>query len=155
MRRTNYGTLVNDNEINDNEIALNYIVDIARTMGMKVSDDTAISVKFCANLIKKVKESKLLPCEDAISRQAVLNIVRGCNNALKEPRVFDCHNAGVKFEQYITDLPPVNPQPKTIQEKQAESEKYQKAFDDGYKNGYAQARFDYEQEPKMESEDKR
>lgn len=39
-------------------------------------------------------------------------------------------------------------EPKTIQEKQAESEKYDKAFDDGYKNGYAQARFDYEQEPK-------
>jgi hypothetical protein len=35
----------------------------------------------------------------------------------------------------------------TIQDKQAESEKYQKAFDDGYANGYAQARFDYEQEP--------
>ena len=38
-------------------------------------------------------------------------------------------------------------QPKTIQEKQAESEKYQKAFDDGYENGYAQARFDYGQQP--------
>ena len=36
--------------------------------------------------------------------------------------------------------------PKAIQEKQAESEKYDKAFDDGYRNGYAQARFDYEQE---------
>lgn len=34
----------------------------------------------------------------------------------------------------------------TVQDKQAESEKYQKAFDDGYANGYAQARFDYEQE---------
>lgn len=37
--------------------------------------------------------------------------------------------------------------PKTIQEIQAESEKYQKAFEDGYEQGYAQARFDYEQEP--------
>lgn len=36
--------------------------------------------------------------------------------------------------------------PKTIQEIQAESEKYQKAFEDGYGQGYAQARFDYEQE---------
>lgn len=41
----------------------------------------------------------------------------------------------------------VEQEPKTIQEKQAESEKYEKAFDDGYENGYAQARFDYEQEP--------
>ena len=31
----------------------------------------------------------------------------------------------------------------TVQEKQAESEKYQKAYDDGYDNGYAQAKFDY------------
>ena len=38
-------------------------------------------------------------------------------------------------------------EPKTIQEIQAESEKYQKAFEDGYEQGYAQARFDYEQEP--------
>ena len=37
--------------------------------------------------------------------------------------------------------------PKTMQEKQAESEKYEKAFDDGYENGYAQARFDYGQQP--------
>ena len=37
--------------------------------------------------------------------------------------------------------------PKTIQEIQAESEKYQKAFEDGYEQGYAQAKFDYEQEP--------
>lgn len=37
--------------------------------------------------------------------------------------------------------------PKTMQEKQAESEKYEKAFDDGYENGYAQARFDYDQQP--------
>ena len=38
----------------------------------------------------------------------------------------------------------VEQEPKTIQEKQAESEKYEKAFDDGYKNGYTHARFDYE-----------
>ncbi len=47
----------------------------------------------------------------------------------------------------------------TVQDKQAESEKYQKAYDDGYDDGYAQARFDYEQEPcddaiSRESEDK-
>lgn len=41
---------------------------------------------------------------------------------------------------------------KSIQEKQAESERYQKAFDDGYANGYSQARFDYE--PKTDTLDK-
>lgn len=53
------------------------------------------------------------------------------------------------IQAYIDVAPSVNPQkPKTIQEKQAEAEKYQKAFEDGYEKGYAQARFDYEQEPK-------
>ena len=36
----------------------------------------------------------------------------------------------------------------TIQERQAESDKFDAAFQDGYNNGYAQGRFDYEQEPK-------
>ena len=54
------------------------------------------------------------PCEDTISRQAVINLIRRCNSALEEPRVFDCHNAGVKFEQYVTELQSVKPQePKT------------------------------------------
>ena len=35
----------------------------------------------------------------------------------------------------------------SIQERQAESDKFDAAFQDGYNNGYAQARFDYEQEP--------
>lgn len=52
---------------------------------------------------------------------------------------------GEKMREAIKAL---EQEPKTIQEKQAESEKYDKAFDDGYEHGYAQARFDYEQEPK-------
>lgn len=43
-----------------------------------------------------------------------------------------------------TNIKPLENQPKTIQEKQADSEKYQKAYDDGYDDGYAQARFDFE-----------
>lgn len=35
----------------------------------------------------------------------------------------------------------------TTQELQAESDKFDAAFQDGYNNGYAQAKFDYEQEP--------
>ena len=52
------------------------------------------------------------PCGDSVSRQAVINLVRGCNSALEEPRIFNCHNAGVKFEQYITELPSVQPKAK-------------------------------------------
>ena len=36
----------------------------------------------------------------------------------------------------------------TTQERQAESDKFDAAFQDGYDTGYAQARFDYEQEPR-------
>lgn len=35
----------------------------------------------------------------------------------------------------------------TIQERQAESDKFDAAYQDGYNCGYAQARFDYEQDP--------
>lgn len=76
-----------------------------------------------------------LVVEDCISRQAVLDIAKSSkSNWIDNSVLFKKVNA----------LPPVTPKPKTIQEKQAESEKYQKAFDDGYANGYAQARFDYE-----------
>lgn len=56
------------------------------------------------------------------------------------------------YKEYLTDeaidmaIQALLQEP-TVQDKQAESEKYQKAFDDGYENGYAQARFDYEQKP--------
>ena len=46
---------------------------------------------------------------DCISRQAVINLIRGCNSALEEPRIFDTHNSGTIFEHYITELPSVNP----------------------------------------------
>ncbi len=54
--------------------------------------------------------------------------------------------AGIS-EAYQIAFKALEQEPKTIQEIQAESEKYQKAFEDGYEQGYAQARFDYEQEP--------
>ena len=96
-------------------------------------------------------------CGDVINRQAD-NLCSSCTNigcefqsgivrtkcAFYMPPHIEPDNCG----NYVV-MQPINPQePKTIQEKQAESEKYQKAFDDGYENGYAQARFDYEQEPK-------
>lgn len=60
-----------------------------------------------------IKALEKEPCEDAISRQAVINLTKGCNNALVEPRIFDSHNSGTIFKHYITELPPVNPQSKT------------------------------------------
>lgn len=48
--------------------------------------------------------------DDLISRQAVINLIRRCNSALEEPRIFNSHNSGNLFECYITELPSVNPQ---------------------------------------------
>lgn len=59
----------------------------------------------------------------------------------------DTINMQLDFEMLGIILEALEQEPKTIQEIQAESEKYQKAFEDGYEQGYAQARFDYEQEP--------
>ena len=84
-------------------------------------------------------------CEDCVSRKEV--------EKLKKYRLsYDTNTTVPKTDIFvkiadIKELPSVTPQPKTIQEKQAESEKYEKAFDEGYENGYAQARFDYEQQP--------
>ena len=97
------------------------------------------------------------PCNDAISRQAVMEIFEYFMDYWKEHAI-DVEPHEIKdalIEQYeftakqLSELPSVNIT-KTIQEKQAESEKYQKAFEDGYENGYAQARFDYEQEDVIE-----
>lgn len=124
-----------------------------------------------ANLLEELEQESF---EDAISRQAVLDIAKSSRS--------NWIDNSVLFKR-VNELPSVNPQkssgdmvsrevfeqvkwerdvaieqlkelgyglgekPKTIQEKQAESEKYEKAYDDGYKTGYAQARFDYEQEP--------
>lgn len=60
-------------------------------------------------------EHKQEPCDDVVSRQAVINLVRGRNSALEEPRIFNSHNSGVVFEHYINDLPSVRPQEQTGQ----------------------------------------
>ncbi len=77
--------------------------------------------------------------EDAISRQYLLD------NCVVDKVTFPY----VPIDR-IQNAPPVNQQDpceKSVREKQAESERYDKAYEDGYDHGYAQARFDYEQEP--------
>ena len=53
------------------------------------------------------------------------------------------HELGYEFGEKIP----------TTQERQAESDKFDAAFQDGYNNGYAQARFDYAQEPTINKND--
>ena len=66
------------------------------TIGRKNTEKVEISVLQIKRVIKALEQE---PCEDAISRQAVLNLI----------------NADWKYEGLETDvasLPPVNPQPK-------------------------------------------
>ena len=78
--------------------------------------------------------------EEAIRR--LKNISSHAIHTIEEESFIMSLDDGIAIKMAIEAL-----EPKTIQEIQAESEKYQKAFEDGYEQGYAQARFDYEQEP--------
>lgn len=95
--------------------------------------DTNILV-MCKDILDYFEEQDL--CADAVEQ--LKNYTHGKKNTDKVEISVLALNRIIKTLSH---------EPKTIQEKQAESEKYQKVFDDGYANGYAQARFDYEQEP--------
>lgn len=85
---------------------------------------------------KSIREwMQIIASEDIISRQAVINLIRRCNSALEEPRIFDCHDAGVKFEQYVMKLPPAMSQEPILDKIRAEIEqlpRYGAKFLNGY-----------------------
>lgn len=56
MRRTLDGRLVNYDEPDENEIALAYVIKCAEEVGVKViPNETAISIRFIADVMKKMK----------------------------------------------------------------------------------------------------
>lgn len=60
--------------------------------------------------ISKILEQE--PCEDAVSRKAVLEVIDDCNSdGLKG--IFCSYDDGERFKEYIKELPSVTPQPKT------------------------------------------
>lgn len=87
--------------------------------------------KFLVNYMEILEKQMQESYEDCVSRAEALKGLALTNSKDDVYRM-------------IRELPPVTPKLKTIQEKQADSEKYQKAYDDGYEGGYAQARFDFE-----------
>ena len=109
LRRTNYGLWVDDDgKSNKNELAIDYIVESARSVGIEVIDGkTALDIQFMAEVMKRLRE-KQEPCEDCINRQAVL----GCLTAtkLKGLKKFDLI---LHTREEIKKLPPVTPEPKT------------------------------------------
>jgi len=58
MRRNKYGVLVDELEPIENENSLDYIVECAKAVGVEVTKDTAISIPFCAEIMKRLKEVK-------------------------------------------------------------------------------------------------
>ena len=54
LRRTNYGAWVDDDgKPSEDEEALDYIIKTARSVGVEVTDETAISVKFMARVLER------------------------------------------------------------------------------------------------------
>ena len=59
-----------------------------------------------------IKALEQEPCDDCISRQAVLETIEDCNSdGLKG--IFCSYNDGERFKAYIKDLPSVTPKEKT------------------------------------------
>ena len=60
LRRTNFGMMVDDlGTKTEDEIALDYIVDTARSVGIAIiPGETAISIRFCAEVMRRLKSAK-------------------------------------------------------------------------------------------------
>ena len=58
MRKTIYGTLTDNDELNENEKALLYIKESAESVGIEVTDGTAFNVVFMAEIMRRLREGK-------------------------------------------------------------------------------------------------
>ena len=60
LRRTNYGLLVDDDgKPNKNELAIDFIVESARSVGIEVIEGkTALDIQFMAEVMKKLREKQ-------------------------------------------------------------------------------------------------
>lgn len=57
MRRTNYGVWTHQEETNENEKAIDYIVECARECGIEVIEmETPLDIIFMAKVMKALKE---------------------------------------------------------------------------------------------------
>ena len=103
MRKTLYGALTQDEELNENEKAMLYIKECAELARLEVIEGkTAIDIQFMAGVMKRLRE-KQEPCEDAISRQEVKE---------KLFQLWNCGDEDYKFEtlrDFVAELPSVTP----------------------------------------------
>lgn len=76
MRKTNYGTYAEGDELNENEKALNKIVECAESVGIEVAEGkTAISIPFVAEVIERLEaENKHLKKENEGLRRVSISL---------------------------------------------------------------------------------
>lgn len=109
LRQTNYGLWVDDDgEKDENEKAIDYIVECAKSVGIEVvPGETALSICFIAEVLKKVQEPKT--DVDCISRKDTIDW-------LKKVTATDGITFETGFKQILTDIknmPSVQPKAKT------------------------------------------
>lgn len=60
MRKTMYGTLTNEEELNENEKAMLYIKETAESVGINVEyGKTAFDILFIAEVMRRLRENKM------------------------------------------------------------------------------------------------
>ena len=116
-RKTLYGTLAQDEELNENEKAMLYIKECAELVGLEVIEGkTAFSIIFMAEIMRRLRK-KQAPCDDVISRQAAQAKIKSICNEYRlsyedgEKKVATGGSA-YALGHAFDDLPPVTPQPK-------------------------------------------
>ena len=117
LRRTNYGIWVdNDGKPNKNELAIDYIVESARSVGIEVIEGkTALDIQFMAEVMKRLKE-KQEPCEDCISRAEAIKAF----NLSEKTRKYGGDHSGYdtmmlyEIQDVLEDLPSVQPKPMQV-----------------------------------------
>ena len=95
-------------------------------------------------------EEAIKHAEEVVEEQekiAIYTPIEMLNSDVDIEKCKECAEEHRQLAEWLKDYKRLLEQEPTTQERQAESDKFDAAFQDGYNNGYAQARFDYEQEP--------
>ncbi len=100
-RTTLYGTLTQDEKLNENEKAMLYIKECAELAGLEVIEDkTAFSINFIAEIMKRLrKEPKTGHWTHDGSYWKYRFICSECNYRLLDKPTNYCPNCGCKMER--------------------------------------------------------
>lgn len=102
IRKTLYGTLTQDEELNENEKAMLYIKECAELVGLEVIEsETAFSITFMAEIMKRLREyPKTRHWIKTIGENGVTSAVRCSECGFEDNRYMlfrYCPNCGAKM----------------------------------------------------------